>query len=158
MLTSQNYFNNSVGITYLTPEFEIIEKWASCEEANFFFLNSTSDHSFRAYLKIRLSNPDPKMGSFWFWLLMKTEELLLDKTLEIIGFWVYVGRDMSKVSLTNLAHVDADESFKDNVTLSYTVDYTESVHMLWKTPEPTHRFVTEMAWARDGPEWWVDYL
>jgi len=157
MLVSQNYFNNSVGITYLTPDFQVHEASASCKEVNFFFLNSINNDSFSAYLKIRLSNPDPKMGSFWFWLLMNTEDLVLDKTLEIIGFWVYVGRDLSKLSLTNLAYVNADESFKNNVTMSYTVDYTESIHIGWKTPIPTHRFVTETAWGMDRPEWWTNY-
>ena len=152
MLASQSNFNNSVGITYLTPELKVIEATASCEEANFFFLQSLSDYSFRAYLKIRLSNPDPKMGSFWFWFRMQTEELVLDKTLKIMGFWFYVGRDLSKLSLTNLVYIDAEESFIDNATLSYTVDYTESVHIGWKTPIPTHRFVTGTAWAIDRPE------
>jgi len=155
MLVSQNYFNNSVGFTYLTTELEAVQSSASCEEANSFFLSWTSDNSFFAYFQIRLSNPDPEMGSFWFWLLMKTEELALDKTLDIIGFWVYVGRDTSKLSLTNLAYVAADEAFNDNVTLSYTLDYTESIHSEWNNPKQTYRFDTEIAWARYSADEWV---
>merc|ERR1712060_231783 len=50
----------------------------------------------------------------------------------------------------------ADEAFKDNVTLSYTFDYTESVHKEWKNPKPTYRFETETTLTRDRADEKVD--
>jgi len=155
MIVSQKYFESSSGIVYQTPELETVIDSLSCEEAENSFLSWVSNDTFLGFFKIRLSNPNPEFGYFWFWILLATDNLTLTDTFNINGFWVHIGRDMSRISLNNLLYLSDYDALNDGATFSYTVDYKETIHFAWKSSKPSYRFETDMAWKTDRAEAWV---
>jgi len=128
MLESQDYFNTSIGITYLTSELKMVDGSINCKSASVFFYDWTSMNSFVGFFRIQLSEPDPEMGSFKFWMFFDTKALKLNDTIDVSGVWLYVGRDLNTGNFADLVYTSFDDAFDKGETVSYTVNYREKVH------------------------------
>jgi len=95
-------------------------------------------------VKIRLGNPDPTIGSAWFWVHLAADGLTLNNTIHIVGFWVYIARDLSRMSLSNVLYLAGRDAIDKVATVSYNVAYRETIHYSLKNPQPTHRFEADL--------------
>jgi len=155
MLMSQTFFQGSVGLTYLAPGFNTIQTAATVDEATIFPVNVLSNDTFYGCIQLRLDNPDPKIGSAWFWVNLEADGLTLNNTIHIVGFWLYIARDLSGLSLTNLLYLAGRDAIDKEATVSYNVGYRESIHYSLESPQPTNRFEIDLLWSTDYAERWV---
>jgi len=155
MRASQN-FSDSVGLTYLTRGgFDTIQSSATVEEATFTVLNLLSKDKFYGCIKIKLGNPDPSIGSAWFWVHLTADDLTLNNTVHIVGFWVYIARDLSRLSLTNVLYLAGRDAIDNVANVSYNVGYKETIHYSLKNHQPSYRFQSDLKWSTDYLERWV---
>jgi len=154
LLVSQNYFNDSVGIGYVTASLQTIGSSLIVEEAKVVPLKLRSSTSFFGCFEIRLANPDKTKGSFWFWIHLAADKLTLNNKLRIVGFWVYVARDIKWLSTSNVVYLAGRDVIYKNETMSYNVKYTETIYKYLDNRKPYHHFNAELV-TTDYAERWV---
>jgi len=153
MKVSQN-FNDSVGLTYLTA-FDTIQSSATVVEAEITAVKVLSNDKFHGCMKIRLGNPDPSIGSAWFWVHLTPDNLTLNNTVHIVGFWVYIARDLQRLSLNKVLYLAGRDAIDNVANVSYNVGYKEEIHYSLKSDQPSYRFKCDLLWSTDYLERWV---
>jgi len=153
MLASQD-FNSTVMIEYLTPEMDTIDDYLYCKRSDVFSIGTVRNSSAMGFFLLQLSNPDPKMGSFHFWIYFDTVAITLNNTVNLTGFWVSVGRDRQWTNLGNLAYAPLDDALYKGKTVVSVVDYYESVHYKWGKEDPAYYFETSSGWQQDPMREW----
>jgi len=153
MLASQD-FNSTSMIEYLTPELDTVDAYLHCRRSDVFPMGSIRNNSAMGFFLLQLSNPDPRRGSFHYWIYFDTVAITLNNTVNLTGFWVSVGRDRSRANMGNLAYAPLDEALHKGKTVVSVVDYDESVHYKWDKEDPTYYFETSSGWQQDPMREW----
>jgi len=152
LLEAQNYFLNATSISYANSDYKMWSESLLIEEAIVLYEDAWVDgDSFLGYFRLKLSDPEPSLGTYRYTITMDMQNMSLDSTIWLDGFYVAVAREFDTLTWEETIYLPIDGALLDGSEIFSTVEYDEKVVSMYDNEELV--FITTSL----GGYWESDY-